>query len=73
MIENAEVGRRLGAYLKLTGRKNSWLGEKLNWSHEQTSKTLNGKRPLELVDFFKACEILDVSTNQFITREDLKE
>ena len=73
MIENAEVGRRLGAFLKLTGRKNAWLGEKMHWSHEQTSKILNGKRQLELVDFFKACEVLDVSTTQFITKEDLKE
>ena len=73
MIENTEVGRRIGAYLKLTGRKNTWLGERLGWNHEKTSTILNGKRQLGLVEFFKVCEVLEVPTKQFITRENLKE
>ena len=73
MIANMEVGRRIGAFLKLTGRKNAWLGECMSWSHEKTSKILSGKRALGIVEFFKVCEVLDVPTSQFITADDLKE
>lgn len=73
MIDNTEVGRRIGAYLKLTGRKNTWFGERMGWNHDKTSTVLNGKRQLGLVEFFKACDVLEVSPEQFITRDDIRE
>ena len=73
MIKDTEVASRIGAYLKLNGRKAVWLGEQMGWSHEKTSATLNGKRRLTIGDFFKACRVLDVPYEQFITPEDYED
>lgn len=73
MTDNTVIGRRIGAYLKLEGRKLGWFAEQMNWSNEKTSTTLNGKRQLGLMEFFRACHVLGVPTEQFITDEDVKE
>lgn len=73
MTDSTMIGRRIGAYLKLEGRKLGWFAERMNWSNEKASMILNGKRQLGLMDFFKACHVLGASTEQFITDEDVKE
>lgn len=73
MVDNCVIGRRIGAYLKLTGRKNGWLGEQMGWNHERTSTILNGKRRIEVVEFFKICKILGVSYQQFVKPEDYED
>lgn len=73
MTTSTEIGLRLGSYLKLTGRKKSWFAEQMKWSNEKVSAILNGKRQLGLMEFHKACRVLDVPYEQFITDEDFKE
>ena len=71
MTDEKEVGRRIGAYLKLTGRKNKWFAEEMGWPLEKTSTILNGHRRIELIEFIKACRVLNVSYRQFISDDDL--
>lgn len=73
MIQDAEVGKRIGAYLKLNGRKAVWLGEQMGWNHEKTSAITNGKRRLTIGDFFKVCKVLNVPYGQFIKPEDYED
>lgn len=73
MTENSVIGRRVGAFLKLEGRKLGWFAERMGWTNEKASAVLNGKRRFDLMEFFKACSVLGVSADQFITDDDLKE
>ena len=70
MIDNNEVGKRIGAYLKLTGRKIIWFAEQMHWTNEKASSILSGKRRIEVIEFFKACKVLGVPYDQFITDAD---
>jgi transcriptional regulator with XRE-family HTH domain len=65
------VGRRIGAYLKLTGRKLGWFAEQMGWNNEKASMITNGKRQISLMDFFKVCKVLNVPYEQFISENDL--
>lgn len=73
MTANTEIGLRLGAYLKLTGRKRSWFAEQMHWTNEKVSSIMSGKRQIGLMEFHKACRVLDVPYDQFITDDDFKE
>lgn len=73
MTDTTVIGRRIGAYLKLEGRKLGWFADQMHWTNEKASTTLNGKRQLGLMDFFRACSVLGVPTEQFITEADYKE
>ena len=73
MTENTVVGRRIGSFLKLEGRKLGWFADQMGWSTEKASAITNGKRKIELMEFLKVCNVLNVPIEQFITGEDLKE
>ena len=73
MIDEKVIGQRIGAYLKLTGRKVRWLAGEMGWTPEKTSVITCGKQRMKLTEFFKICKILDVPYQQFITDDDLKE
>ena len=73
MTDNTEIGRRIGSYLKLTGRKINWFGDQMGWNGEKASSIVNGKRQIGLMEFHKACRVLNVPVEQFITDQDFED
>lgn len=60
--------------LEATGRKQTFLAEKMNMSYQQINEWCNNKRQPSLENLYKIAEILDVEVKELIIdKKDLKE
>ena len=60
--------------LEATGRKQTFLADKMNMSYQQINEWCNNKRQPSLENLYKIAEILDVEVKDLlIDKKDLKE
>ena len=61
-----KVGLRIRAYLRETGRSQTWLSEQIGISTSKLSLALLGKRRMTFEEYELICGALGVDTNTFI-------
>ena len=60
------VGQRIKAYLTANGIKQVFLVEKTGISSQKLIAILSGKRKLEVMDYYRICQALNVDMLTFI-------
>lgn len=65
---------KVKAVLEATGRKQTFLAEKMDMSYQQINEWCNNKRQPSLENLYRIAEILDVEVKDLlIDKKDLKE
>lgn len=59
------VGTEIKTYLKEYGLKQTSIAEKMNMPIQTFNAILNEQRKLETEEYFKLCEVLEVSVDYF--------
>lgn len=65
-ITSYEIGMRIGDYMKSHGIKATFLTECIGLHPASMSLLVNGKRNINVVEYAKICEALEVGLDEFI-------
>ena len=63
------IGAYLKAYMKEKGIKQSFIAEKINLSPQILGAMLNGQRKIEVSEYFRICEAIDVDPIECAVKE----
>lgn len=64
------VATKIKKYIRDNGIKQSFISEKSGLSNNQLTLSLNNKRKLEIEEYIKICNALDVDIKCFIDYKD---